>query len=315
MKFEPSAPASSGASDNGVAPITACLTLDQPPFAGQPFTVTFRVCGNPCCPCGVVEFECRVEAAPELPPQCFDLDLFKRELTTHTHAAPDGVALGRAFLAEAQDPEWVWLCEFFLATKRCQMATMDLDTLATDLPTDFQADAGTMVSYRDVFPWAESLKFTHGGAEWFAEEQYCARPGCDCTEVGLGCFQLPAGERPSAKPLKCVTFLFYDYVSGQTRKDEAEPGSPAPAALLEALRAEHQDFAGLLRHRHGQLQHLGRRFQSKSAHKVPRGTHSLGDAITAWPPSPARQALARPGRNDSCPCGSGKKFKKCCGAA
>lgn len=26
------------------------------------------------------------------------------------------------------------------------------------------------------------------------------------------------------------------------------------------------------------------------------------------------QAKALPGRNDPCPCGSGKKFKKCCGA-
>ena len=25
-------------------------------------------------------------------------------------------------------------------------------------------------------------------------------------------------------------------------------------------------------------------------------------------------AAAAPGRNDPCPCGSGKKFKKCCGA-
>ncbi len=26
------------------------------------------------------------------------------------------------------------------------------------------------------------------------------------------------------------------------------------------------------------------------------------------------KAKAEPGRNDPCPCGSGKKFKKCCGA-
>lgn len=31
-------------------------------------------------------------------------------------------------------------------------------------------------------------------------------------------------------------------------------------------------------------------------------------------PEPAPVAAAKPGRNDPCPCGSGKKFKKCCGA-
>jgi SWIM/SEC-C metal-binding protein len=29
------------------------------------------------------------------------------------------------------------------------------------------------------------------------------------------------------------------------------------------------------------------------------------------PPAPARSAAA-PGRNDPCPCGSGRKYKKCC---
>jgi SWIM/SEC-C metal-binding protein len=29
------------------------------------------------------------------------------------------------------------------------------------------------------------------------------------------------------------------------------------------------------------------------------------------PPAPAR-AEKRPGRNDACPCGSGKKYKQCC---
>lgn len=32
------------------------------------------------------------------------------------------------------------------------------------------------------------------------------------------------------------------------------------------------------------------------------------------PPQPLRRETARVGRNDPCPCGSGKKFKRCCGA-
>ena len=34
----------------------------------------------------------------------------------------------------------------------------------------------------------------------------------------------------------------------------------------------------------------------------------------ALPPvEPARRDLPKVGRNDACPCGSGKKYKKCCG--
>ena len=317
MKFAPAtAPPASAAT---CVPAPARLTLDQAPFAAHSFAVTFPICGNPCCRCGVVGFECRAEAAPELPPRCFDVDLFKRELSTHTHSAPEGLALGRAFLAEAQETHWAWLCEFFLATKHRQMATMDLDTLAVDLPADVKADPSTMVSYRDLFPWADSLQFTHGGADWFAVDLYCMEPGCACTQIGLACYQPTAGDQPSAQPLECVTFLFHDYVRDKTRVDKAQPGSPAPAALLESLRAAHPDLAGLLRQRHGQLQHLGRRFLSKPVRKGSRAALPLDNATGSWlaqsPSPPAPRALAQPGRNDPCRCGSGKKFKKCCGAA
>jgi preprotein translocase subunit SecA len=34
-----------------------------------------------------------------------------------------------------------------------------------------------------------------------------------------------------------------------------------------------------------------------------------------WEPvQTVRRATAKVGRNDPCPCGSGKKYKKCCGA-
>ena len=31
-------------------------------------------------------------------------------------------------------------------------------------------------------------------------------------------------------------------------------------------------------------------------------------------PEPVRREAPKVGRNDPCPCGSGKKFKQCCGA-
>jgi preprotein translocase subunit SecA len=33
----------------------------------------------------------------------------------------------------------------------------------------------------------------------------------------------------------------------------------------------------------------------------------------ALPQEPVRRDLPKVGRNDLCPCGSGKKYKKCCG--
>lgn len=45
------------------------------------------------------------------------------------------------------------------------------------------------------------------------------------------------------------------------------------------------------------------------------GRALLKDRMRSMRPHPARATVEeRTGRNDPCPCGSGRKFKKCCGA-
>jgi preprotein translocase subunit SecA len=42
-------------------------------------------------------------------------------------------------------------------------------------------------------------------------------------------------------------------------------------------------------------------------------SHSAASAPVAQPQSAAARPDSQVGRNDPCPCGSGKKYKKCCG--
>ena len=44
-----------------------------------------------------------------------------------------------------------------------------------------------------------------------------------------------------------------------------------------------------------------------------RGSSLRGDALAAAAAAVAGAALSRVGRNDPCPCGSGKKYKHCHG--
>jgi preprotein translocase subunit SecA len=38
------------------------------------------------------------------------------------------------------------------------------------------------------------------------------------------------------------------------------------------------------------------------------------DETCCAPTNPSRRAEPKVGRNDPCPCGNGRKFKKCCGS-
>jgi hypothetical protein len=250
----------------------------------------------------------------------FDLDVFARRLNTLVRSACEAVALGRAFVGEAQDTHWEWLGDLFLAAKRRQMETMDLDTLAVDLPAEVKDGDGTMVGYREIFPWAESLKFTREGGEWFVDDQHCVRPGCGCTETGLAFFRASQGDTRSAEPLRCAAFLFFDYCGGKLTVQEQPPGCPDPAGLLQALQAANPRLIETLRHRHGHLKQLGRRLMPRKRrrrrHPFSYLTDDAPKVNEPLPVAPASSARTAPktGRNDPCPCGSGKKFKKCCGA-
>ena len=78
-----------------------------------------------------------------------------------------------------------------------------------------------------------------------------------------------------------------------------EPSIPSPpfSELVSGLKTAHPDLATTLRERHRQLRYLFGR--------VKRERHAEMQA--------ERDAGEKVGRNDPCPCGSGKKYKRCCG--
>jgi hypothetical protein len=285
---------------------TARFTLEQAPLAGQTFNATFSVCPNPCCPCGWVGLKCRLEPASDQLLN-FGLDVFEHRLNTRVGSSPAGIDLGRAFIAEAEDSHWEWLGNLFLSAKRRQMETMDLDQIDAQLPPDVSAENGTMLGYAEIFPWVDTITFTHEATEWFVDDQYCIRPGCKCTLAGLSF--LPVRNRTSTSPqrLRPSLFLHYDYRTVEFTVVDVRSRCPDPKSLLQTLRASNPDLDRKLDRRHQQLKQLGRRLLR------PLSPHALGPDE----PTSRVQPVVRPpkpGRNDPCPCGSGKKYKKCCGA-
>lgn len=69
----------------------------------------------------------------------------EREVSVGPEFARDGVALGRAVVAEAKPRHWEALKELFLATKRREMASVNLDTLEVVLPPEVAAGLSTVL--------------------------------------------------------------------------------------------------------------------------------------------------------------------------
>lgn len=58
---------------------------------------------------------------------------------------------------------------------------------------------------------------------------------------------------------------------------------------------------------------IGNSHHERSAFTRIDGRWYFDTASSSLPGREPARAVAKPGRNDPCPCGSGKKFKKCCG--
>ncbi len=324
MKFEVTSPGLADA--GGVASPRARFTLERGAFAGQAFTAVLGVCPSPCCHCEAVSFECQpdpgaciaeIGAPASSVPVRFDLDVFRQAVNVAVESSRDAVALGRAAAAELEADDWEALGKLFLAAKRRQMETMNLDALNASFPPDVMAGDGPMVGYAEVFPWAEPFELTLEGSPCVVFDHYCAQPGCDCAEAALECFHVPAERFPPGRRLKAGVFLRHNHASGQTTVVEAKRGSPAPEKWIEALRDAHPGFERTLQERHRQLKRLGERLLPKTARRSnPAVSHlrdeELEEPVTA-PSAPGATQAPKVGRNQPCPCGSGRKYKRCCG--
>ena len=66
---------------------------------------------------------------------------------------------------------------------------------------------------------------------------------------------------------------------------------------------------------HDEVHALGRGEAGQGGRSAPPGAEEAMQAALASKGTPVRREEPKVGRNDPCPCGSGKKYKKCCGAA
>jgi uncharacterized protein YecA (UPF0149 family) len=89
----------------------------------------------------------------------------------------------------------------------------------------------------------------------------------------------------------------YDYRTGHdTLVHSGKINAPPVKTLMARLKAEYPELRQIVSDRHSDLRFLNK-----------RAMHERGDG------QPALRTAAKVGRNDPCPCGSGKKYKKCCG--
>jgi len=143
---------------------------------------------------------------------------------------------------------------------------------------------GGMLPYCEVFKWVRSdIYFLDDEAKtaFNIQDMYCITPGCECGDMVV-LFQQLSQYEPQTVGIAEVN------LSGATVL-KPEPGQEETLNLLwSAFRKRHPAYLARFAQHDADMKSIGKKVNVPTRPKV--------------------------GRNEPCPCGSGKKYKKCCWA-
>ncbi len=150
---------------------------------------------------------------------------------------------------------------------------------------------GDSLAWHDVFEPTRVDTYIVDGDAYKVVERYCPVPSCDCNELTVT-FSYADDDNNN-----CLGELLVD-LSGEIMEGVENSAYAPNLALIQTLwacyKARHQPLPERLLQRYLIMKELGKRLAAK------------GLIV------PAPAISAKVGRNEPCPCGSGKKYKKCC---
>jgi hypothetical protein len=273
----------------------AILTVPAGEMTGRQLGMAFDICDSPVCECTAV----RVALMDELdqPVTQFSVDVSDRARAEHSERLfGTAHALSETEIRSFDDADWSFLWKVFGTVKAHATDTLDPRKVEVDFPMSEDIEAhGELVSYNAVLPHAEKFFIEYPDEAVLLDEQYCLARGCECDRVAVAFICLEGESRNRKQKKGDSPMVWVSYRTGKVTDIEAGDATTREAvALLDGFKAKFPHLLDTFSKRHKQLSLL-------YDHYWQRRQASL------------RAKSTKVGRNELCPCGSGKKYKKCCG--
>ena len=227
------------------------------------------------------------------PSACVDLATNGVDAGFRRMASPQDIDFSEKLVAEMDPQDFSLLGQLHFVFKNLATEEAKPDTIDPQFDFTSIESSSTTQGYNAILPFGDRLHLTHDGVDYALLDRHCVRTDCGCSEVYIGVLPIT----PDGKLGTHVGTIQLDYARRQwktTAKDDAPFDVPAWRQRIETAIP---DFYAHVSRRHTKLKAI-------YAHSWKR--HLATTRITKTPPP------KKIGRNDLCPCGSGKKYKKCC---
>ncbi|HEY8272872.1 MAG TPA: SEC-C metal-binding domain-containing protein [Pseudobdellovibrionaceae bacterium] len=273
----------------------AFLVIPAGEFADQRFDMQMNVCDNPTCTCTDIHIALFNQKGGALPIQFkVDLDLKEKVQTPQGKATREDL-LAKTVAKSFDKSDWKYLWSVFSGKKAAHTSNFDPHTTYYPFPMSRDIEEHSeLVAFSQVFPHAEKFIIELSGETILLDEQYCLTRGCACDQV-LAVFILLENENGvlTQKNGEAPTMFLSHRTGTIGAVDVGDFPEADLRSVLNAFLAKTPDLMAVFKKRHEQLSIMYEEYWRRNYKTVQAKTPKIG-------------------RNEACPCGSGKKFKKCC---
>jgi len=260
---------------------------------GTRWEIAGQVCQSPTCPCKVLDLGLHPVSDTSEPgdfERRISLDLGLREIGEGGSA--DDRLFAESLVAQLEAGDWDVLESIFSLRKEELYEAADLTDLDYEFSVEEIESKGLLISYNDVLPFHNRPRFEVEETSYLAVDQYplgrstqSVDPVITFCAFGPG----PGGGPDEAREQFSISM---DLTRRQWRPYDTLVPPTIPAERIVSVFLAQFDY-DFLAERQRTLRALYRRNHGEK----------LGPVVPT----------EKVGRNDPCPCGSGRKYKKCCG--
>jgi len=191
-----------------------------------------------------------------------------------------------------EESDWDLLRDVFHDEKATLIANYDVTEedsfFEYQFPLEHLDNIELMINYRDIFPHSEIKSVVKDGVTYELLEEYCKNANCECNLVHLHIFI----------DQKFVEHFEYNYIDKSVSDN-------SKIWIIEQLREQYEGLNLIFHSSHLKVKCL------YSNEMIKLNEHVLDIIDEEYPNTPFLKDK-KIGRNALCPCGSGKKYKKCC---
>ncbi len=260
------------------------------------YECSLHVCENPVCTCGIVQLRLsplgHEDQNNQISPYKVVIDIKNKKLDyKYEDKIPkESLKFANLLISNMDDADFYFLWEGYFAYKNKMTEEATTDSIEAHFDYQEVEKNGLMSAYNDVLPYGDQLSVSINGENCIIFDQYCLLPMCACTEAHINVFLAGEYDNPGEE----LYFVTLDYRKKKWGMLEGRTKSVDTKTVRSAIEEQIPDIYNRFLNRHNKLKGIYSHCKNKYfAHA--QQTH-----------------LPKAGRNDPCPCGSGKKYKNCC---